>query len=124
MSYRNSDGEEVGLRNAGLLEPTDAAVSRRGFIEFSPCESFKTGSCIVTCSRLIYIVVAAPERWHRVGGIATKKFRMSGPVKIYCPLFRLVATQPAIPWVLGQARPEFFTGGRLTLRRYILYFLF
>jgi len=30
-SYGNSDGDGAFLRNAGLVEPTDAAVNRRGF---------------------------------------------------------------------------------------------
>jgi len=30
-SYGNSEGDRDSLRNAGLVEPTDAAVNRRGF---------------------------------------------------------------------------------------------
>ena len=30
-SYGNSDGDRADLRNAGLVEPTDVAVNRRGF---------------------------------------------------------------------------------------------
>ena len=30
-SYGISDRDRAGLRNAGLVEPTDAAVNRRGF---------------------------------------------------------------------------------------------
>ena len=51
-----------------VLNQLTLLSAREDFIEFSPRESFKTGSCVLG-SRLIYIVVAVPGSWDRDDGI-------------------------------------------------------